>query len=76
MDRYKTVFETPQAAKRKEPYRPHWEDVKPDDPNWEVWDKRVIRRYANTIRPRSIHPDEWNLSSEAGKDRLLEQDRA
>jgi len=75
MDRYTTTLETPDAPQRKARWQPHWQDVKPDDPNWEVWDKRVIRRYASTIRPRTIHPDAWNLSSDAGKARLLDEDK-
>eukprot|EP00972_Heterocapsa_arctica_P072124 10653156-Heterocapsa_arctica.AAC.1 len=49
-----------QTAKgKKAKGAPLAQDIKPDDPLWELIGDRVIRRYKGTNRPPGVWPEVW-----------------
>jgi len=71
MDQYVTQQTRPDAPKRAARWTPDAKDIGPEDPDWEVFGDRVVRIYANSLRPRGVDPLIWNSGGDANKNRIL-----
>ena len=71
MDQYVTPQTRPDAPKRAARWTPDAKDIRPDDPDWEVFGDKVVRIYANSLRPRGVDPIIWNSGGDAHKTRIL-----